>query len=160
MHAFLIFRMVFWIAIVTYVAMIIRSIVRQRYRTALLLLLIGMCVVGVVMYKLHTITDPYIIEPLSALPVPDNTAVGHSINGKMLSVVSTDNVVCVVDPGVSFAYRVVWLVPKPRTDTEHKLVEYKYVLQFHTNANDAHVNGLNSEVPNEIAVMADGNRWY
>lgn len=102
---------------------------------------------------------PYVLEPMKAMPAPHGARVGHMVNtnARTLSVFSSNSVVVVADPGVSFQYEVLWLVEKPRKDKPAGLLEYKFSLPKYAMAE--HINALGSKIPPGIQKVADGNQW-
>ncbi len=81
-------------------------------------------------WQVLTITDPYRIEPLASHPAPEGASVGHSVNSdsRLLSIVSRNEVIVVVDPGAAFRYEVTWIVEQPREDGTEVLREVTYKL--------------------------------
>jgi hypothetical protein len=117
--------------------------------------------VGVVAlaWRAYTFTGPYLVKPLSSSPAPAGTSVGYSFTScsRTLSVVSSNDVVVVSDPGVSFQYEVVWLVERPRKGGAHTLTEFRCELPQHAAA--GHINPLGSQIPPMIQEIADGGEW-
>lgn len=115
--------------------------------------------VAVVTFKAFTITEPFIVEPVTELAPPKGAKPGHEIKAdtRTLSVFSSNLVVVVADPGASFQYDVLWLVEKPREDGSGMLMEYRCELPKHAVAE--HINGIGSKLPPEILEAANGNRW-
>lgn len=110
-------------------------------------------------WKAFTITDPYLVKPLKCAPAPVGATVGDSITSgsHSLSVISSNDVVVVVDPGVSFLYEVVWLVERPRRDGKHTLLEFKCELPQHA---EGHIKPLGSHIPAKIRRVADESLWW
>jgi hypothetical protein len=136
----------------------IRSLVKRRFRSAAIVGLIGLAIIGVVaavVIEFCTMFDPYIVEPISASPAAQGSSVGHAITGRALLVVSSNAIVCVADPGASFHHEVLWIVARPRT--ERGLIEYSF--QLPENADPNHVNGLDADVPDEIVSAATESKW-
>jgi hypothetical protein len=77
-------------------------------------------------WKFLTVTDPYRVEPISASPAPVGAKVGYTVKNdtRTLSIISSNRVVVVADPGASFRYEVLWLVERPRKDGSAALMEY------------------------------------
>ena len=126
----------------------------------MVLVLIGLLVVSGAVFginKILGVTDPYIIESLSVSPAAPDAEIGYSIDDNVLSVVSSYDVVCVADPGISFLYEVVWLVPLPPATTVQELRVHKYGLPKF--ADPDHINGLDAEIPADIAEVASNNKW-
>ena len=128
----------------------------------IILLILGLILATAIGYVIHhvaTATDPYIISQLSALPATEGSTIGHTINtnARTLRVCSSNAVVVVADPGVSFHYEVVWIVAMPRADRSDNLMEYIFELPKY--AKPEHINPLGSELPEDIARVADGNQW-
>ena len=114
--------------------------------------------VAAVAWKAFTITDPYLVKPLTSSPAPAGASVGHSVSStRTLSIVTSNDVVVVADPGASFQYEVVWLVERPRKDGAHTLMEFKCELPQYA-AKD-HINPLGSQIPPKIQRLADGEQW-
>ena len=157
----LIIRLAVFASVIAYVVWIVRSFTRKQYRTAMVLIMIAMIVVGGVafaIYKVFSCFDPYIIEPQSVVEVAPNTKDGYSVAGGTLSVVSSNDVVCVADPGASFQYAAVWLAPLPPAKQGQVLRLYKFDLPG--NANTNHIYWLNAEAPANILEVATGdNQW-
>jgi hypothetical protein len=123
---------------------------------------LGIAVAGaltVAGWKVFRITDPYLVEPVTTLPAQNGAKTGHSIEGvtRVLSVVSSNRIIVVADPGVSFHYQVLWLVEKPRKDGSHTLMEYKCKLPKYVSAD--HLHPIGSEVPSRIQEIAEASQW-
>ena len=106
-----------------------------------------------------TVTDPYRVAPLTSYPASPGATVGHSVNSstRILSVVSSGEVVVVADPGESFRYEVVWLVEKPTAGSARALKEFRCNLpEF---ATESQIRPLGTPVPARIQHVADSNRW-
>jgi len=110
-------------------------------------------------WKTFTTTDPYLVRPLKASPAPVGASVGHSVasGSRTLSIVSSNNVVVVADPGASFQYEVVWLVERPRKDGAGTLREFKCELPQYAAVGQIHP--LGSQIPPKIQRVADGGQW-
>jgi hypothetical protein len=110
-------------------------------------------------WKAFTITDPYVVKPLTSSPAPAGASVGHSVGSgsRTLSIVSTNNVVVVADPGASFQYEVIWLVERSRKDGAHTLTEYRCELPQYAAAD--HINPLGSQIPLKIQRIAERAQW-
>jgi len=115
--------------------------------------------IAAVAWKAFTITDPYLVKPLTSSPAPAGASVGHSVasGSRTLSIVSTNDVVVVADPGASFQYEVVWLVERPRKDGTHTLTEFKCKLPQY--AAVGQINPLSAQIPPKIQRVADGGQW-
>jgi hypothetical protein len=125
-------------------------------------IMLGLAVlVGVAAFawKVFTITDPYLVKPLTSSPAPSGASVGHSVasGSRTLSIVSSDDVAVAADPGASFQYEVVWLVEHPRKDSTHTLMEFKCELPQYAAVD--HINPLGSQIPPKIQRAADGGQW-
>jgi hypothetical protein len=118
--------------------------------------LAGTLVLG---WKALTATDPYIVQPMATLPAPDGATVGHALEptSRMLSIVSSTDVVVVADPSASFRHEVLWLVERPSKTGERRLMEYKYTLQQPAVAD--HIHPIGSQVPLKIQQVTDGWPW-
>lgn len=115
--------------------------------------------VATLAWSTFTITDPYLVKPLTSSPAPAGASVGHSVasGSRTLYIVSSNDVVVVADPGASFRYEVVWLVERPRKDGGHTLMEFKCELpEF---AVVGQIKPLSSTIPPKIQQMADGGQW-
>src|SRR5689334_13867358 len=121
-----------------------------------LALLVG---VAAVAWKAFTITDPYLVKPLTSSPAPVGMSEGHSVSSgtRTLSVISSNDVVVVADPGASFQHEVVWLVEHPRKDGTHTLMQFKCELPQYAAVD--HINPLGSQIPPRIQRVADGGQW-
>ena len=110
-------------------------------------------------WEVLTVTNPYVVSPLSSSPAPASASVGRSIGSgsRILSVVSSLDVVVVADPGASFKYEVVWLVELPRKDGSHALKVFRCDLPQHASVDQ--IRSLGSAIPTEIQQTADGRRW-
>jgi len=110
-------------------------------------------------WKAFTITDPYLVRSLTSSPAPSDVSVGHSVvsGSRTLSIVSSNDVAVVADPGVSFQYEVVWLVERPRKDSTHTLMEFKCELPRYAAVD--HIKPLGSQIPPKIQRVADGGQW-
>jgi hypothetical protein len=77
-------------------------------------------------WKLLTVTDPYRVEPITASPAPTGAKVGYTVkmDTRTISIVSSNQVVVVADPGTSFRYEALWLIERPRKDGSASLIEY------------------------------------
>ena len=125
----------------------------------IILALIVATAIGYVIYQSVSVTEPYIISPISTLPAPEGSTIGHTIDidTRTLRVCSSNAVVVVADPGVSFLYEVLWIVAMPRAERLDNLVEYTYKLPEYAKAE--HINPLGSEIPDDIAKVAAGCQW-
>ena len=121
-----------------------------------LALLVG---IGAIAWEAFTITDPYLVKPLTSSPAPAGASVGHSVGGgsRTLSVVSSNDIVVVADPRVSFKYVVLWLVERPRKSRASTLMEYRCELPKYAAAD--HINPIGSRIPPKIQQVADGGQW-
>lgn len=121
-----------------------------------LVVLIG---VAALAWSTFTITDPYLVKPLTSSPAPAGASVGHSVasGSRTLSIVSSNDVVVVADPGASFRYEVVWLVERPRKDGARTLAEFKCELPQYAALGP--INPLGSQIPPKIQQVADGGQW-
>ena len=110
-------------------------------------------------YEVMTVTDPYVIKPISVVSAQLGAQTGHTVNREenTLSVVSSNHVIVIADPGSSFQYEVLWLIEKSARDKSDKLLLYKYDLPQH--AASEHINPLGSKIPTDIQRIADANRW-
>jgi hypothetical protein len=110
-------------------------------------------------WKAFAITDPYLVKPLASSPAPVGATVGHSvaIASRTLSIVSSNDVVVIADPGASFQREVVWLVERPRKNGTHTFMEFKCELPQVAAA--YRINPLGSPIPPKIQQAADGGRW-
>ncbi len=147
-------------SVIAYVVWTVRSFIRRRYRAGTILVLTGLVVVSCAVLSIHRllgVTDPYVIRPLSVSVAAPSAKVGCTIDGKTLSVVTSNDVVCVADPGVSFQYEVVWLVLRPPTAPTQELRVHTFELPAY--ADPDHVNGLDTEVPLDIVKVASDNKW-
>ena len=117
-------------------------------------------VVGISMlaWKAFTITDPYLVKQLTSSPAPVRAAIGHSLENASptLSIVSSNDVVVVADPGASFKYEVLWLVEHPRKSGASTLMEFRYELPKYAAAD--HINPIGSRIPPRIQQVADGGK--
>jgi hypothetical protein len=115
--------------------------------------------ISVLAWKTITITDPYVVKPITSTPAPVGASVGHSIGSatRTLSIVSSNDIVVVADPGASFQYEVLWLVERPRKDGTHTLMEYKCEMPQYAAA--GHINPVGSQIPPKIQQVADGGQW-
>jgi hypothetical protein len=86
-------------------------------------------------------------------------SVGHSVvsGSRTLSIVSSNDVAVVADPGVSFQYEVVWLVEHPRKDSTHTLMEFKCEMPQYAAIDQ--IKPLGSQIPPKIQRVADGGQW-
>jgi hypothetical protein len=118
-------------------------------------------VVGVaaLAWRAFTATDPYLVKPLTSSSASAGASVGYSIasGSRTLSIVSSNDVVVVADPGASFRYEVVWLVERPRKDGAHTLTEFKCELP--QGAAVDQIRPLGSAIPPEIQQVANGGQW-
>lgn len=115
--------------------------------------------VAALVWEAFTITDPYLVKPLSSSPAPAGASVGHSVTSgsRTLCVVSSNDVVVVSDPGVSFLYEVVWLVERPKKGGTHTLTEFRCELPQYAVADQ--INPLGSQIPPKVQQVANGGRW-
>jgi hypothetical protein len=68
------------------------------------LIVVGILVVAgisTLVWKAFTVTNPYLVKPLTFSPAPAGATVGHSLEhaSRTLSIVSSNIVVVVADPG-------------------------------------------------------------
>ena len=110
-------------------------------------------------WKAFTLTDPYLVKPLTSSPAPAGASIGHSCasGSRTLSIVSSNNIVVVADPGASFKYEVLWLVERPRKSGASTLMEYRCDLPQYAAAD--HINPIGSRIPPKIQQVADGGQW-
>jgi hypothetical protein len=115
--------------------------------------------VAVIAWTASTVTDPYLIRPLTSSPAPPGASVGFSVSSstRTLSIVSSNDVVVAADPGASFRYEVVWLVEHPRKDKTRTLMEFKCELPQYAAVD--HIHALGSQIPPKIQQVADGGQW-
>ena len=115
--------------------------------------------VGVLAWKFFTISDPYLVKPLRSSPAPVAAMTGYSVasGSRTLSVISSNDIVVVADPGASSTYEVVWLVQQPRKDGTHALMEFKCELP--PNAAVDRIEPLGSPIPPKIQKVANGRLW-
>jgi hypothetical protein len=115
--------------------------------------------VTVLAWKVFTVTNPYLIRPVTSSAAPNGASVGHSLNSgsRILSIVSSRDVVVVADPGASFNHEVVWLVEQPRKDGTQTLKEFRCDMPDHATLDQ--IKPLGSPVPTEIQQVADSGRW-
>jgi hypothetical protein len=115
--------------------------------------------ISLAVWKAATITDPYLVKPVTVSPAPEGAKVGHSVNSgtRTLSVISSNRVVVVADPGASFQYEVLWVVEQPRKDGSPALMEYKCQLPQYAAAD--HINPAGSKLPLKIQKTAGRDRW-
>jgi hypothetical protein len=112
--------------------------------------------ISMLAWKAFTITDPYLVKPLTSSPAPPGATVGYSLATatRTLSIVTSNDVVVVADPGASFRYEVLWLVERPKKDGAGTLMEYKCKLPQYAAAD--HINPIGSQIPPKIQQIADG----
>ena len=110
-------------------------------------------------WEVLTVTDPYRVEPLTSSAAPSSASVGYSVsNGsRILSIVSSGDVVVVADPGESFRYEVIWLVEQPRKDGSHNLKEFRCDLPEYAVLDQ--IRPLSTPVPAKIQQVADREQW-
>jgi hypothetical protein len=126
------------------------------------ILLLG-CVIltGISMlaWRALTITDPYIVKPMTSSPAPTGATVGYFVEStsRTLTIVSGNEVIVVADPGASFQHEVLWLVERPRKTGVSTLVEYKCVLPQYAAAD--YINPIGFPMPPKIRRVADKERW-
>ena len=120
-----------------------------------------LCATAILIFFLRAaaFTEPYMIKPMTASPAPNGVKVGHTMNAntRTLSVFSSNAVVVVADPGVSFQYEVLWIVEQQRNDKSDDLLEYRFELPEYAVAE--HINPIGSEIPPTILKAANGNQW-
>ncbi|MEI6809288.1 MAG: hypothetical protein WCN95_11260 [bacterium] len=153
-------RITILVALIAYIVWIIRSLARKRFRTAAVLIAIGMLIVGAAVfaiYKTLSITVPYLIEPTSVRPAAPGATVGYVLKGRTISVVSSNSIICISDPGVSFQYEVVWLVPKSQPIGKQDLMEFIFPLPAYADAR--HINGPDVAAPPDIKTVASEGKW-
>jgi len=126
---------------------------------SVVLVLAALVGVATLAWKSFAVTDPYLVKPLTSFPAPVGASVGHSVasGSRTLSIVSSNDVVVVADPGASFRYEVVWLVERSRKDGAHTLMEFKCQLPQYAALGP--INPLGSQIPPKIQQVADGGRW-
>jgi len=109
-------------------------------------------------WKAFTVTDAYLVKPLTASPAPPGARIGHSVasGSRTLSIVSSNDVIVVADPGASFQYEVIWLVERPRKDGAHTLTEFKCELPQYAAIDQ--IKPLGSRIPLKIQRTADGGQ--
>jgi hypothetical protein len=109
--------------------------------------------------KALTITQPYLVKPLTSSPAPSGASIGHSVasGSRTLSVVTSNDVIVVADPGASFKHEVLWLVERPRKDGARTLLEFKCQLPRY--AAIGHINPIGSQIPPKIQGVAEGGNW-
>lgn len=110
-------------------------------------------------WKAFTITDPYLVLPLASSPAPPGVRIGHSVasGSRMLSIVTSNDVIVVADPGASFQHEVLWLVERPRKDGARALLEFRCELPKY--ATIGHINPIGSQIPPKIQRVAEGGNW-
>ena len=115
--------------------------------------------ITVLAWEVFTITDPYLVKPLTSSLAPTTADVGHSVSSgsRTLSIVSSSDIIVVADPGASFKHEVVWLVERPRKDGGHTLREFRCELP--DDAAIDQIMPLGSPIPTKIQQIADGGRW-
>lgn len=130
-----------------------------KKKTFVVLGVVVVTVISMLVWTALTITEPYIVKPMASSPAPVGATVGHSVSSgsRTLSIVSSNDVVVVADPGASFRYEVIWLVERPRKDGANTLVEYKCELPKYAAAD--HINSIGSLIPPKIQQIADGGKW-
>ena len=111
--------------------------------------------VFVIVWKMVTVTDPFVVEPISVSPAPKGTRVGYVVDAgtRTLSIVSGSRVIVVADPGASFQYVDLWLVEKPRRDGSRNLLEFNYQLPAYSVGE--HIHPVGSPIPSKIQRAAD-----
>ena len=84
---------------------------------------------------------------------------GYSVkNGtRTLSIVSSNQVVVVADPGASFRYEELWLVETPRKDGSDALMEYTCQLPKYAVLD--HINPPTAQPPSKIQRAAEARGW-
>jgi len=114
---------------------------------------------GVLAWNFFTITDPYVVKLLSSSPAPLGSMTSFSVanDTRTLSVISSNDVVVVSDPGADFKYEVLWLVEHPRKTGTHALVEFRFKLPKSAAADKIEL--LGTEIPPKIRKVADGQLW-
>jgi hypothetical protein len=114
--------------------------------------------ISILAWKALTITDPYLVKPLTSSPALPGATVSYSLATatRTLSIVTSNDVVVVADPGASFRYEVLWLVERPKKDGASTLMEYKCKLPQYAAAD--HINPIGSQIPPKIQQVADGER--
>lgn len=115
--------------------------------------------ISMIVWETLTITDPYMVKPLTSSPTPIGATVGQSLesDSRTLSIVSSNDVVVVADPGASFRYVVLWLVERPRKNGVSTLMEYRFALPQYASAD--HINPVGSRIPTNIQQVADRGQW-
>ena len=119
---------------------------------AFLVVMAGTCI----LFKVFTVTEPYVIKPINVVTATSGAPVNHVINTNtgILSVFSSNLVVVVADPGASFQHEVLWLVAVPRTDQSRELKEYRFKMPKFAMAE--HVNEIGVALPDKIRKAANG----
>lgn len=110
-------------------------------------------------WEVFTVTDPYLVSPLTSSPAPASASVGHSVDSgsRTLSVVSSSDIIVVADPGASFKYEVIWIVERPREDGSNALKEFICNLPEYAAVDQ--IKPLGTPVPTEIQQTANGRQW-
>ena len=110
-------------------------------------------------WEVFTVTDPYVVSPLTSSPAPAGAKVGHSVSSgsRLLSIVSVSGVVVVADPGASFKHEIIWLVEQPKKGISHTIMEFTCELPQYAAVDQ--IRPLGSPVPTKIQKVADGRRW-
>jgi hypothetical protein len=136
----------------------------QAITKKLIMVGVTICVVfgggiSIFVWKAAHIISPYIVKPLKYSLAPVGSVVGFSIQSdtRTLSIVSSNDVLVVADPGVSFKYEELWLVERPRKNGDTSLLEFKFLLPEHATAE--HINPISSRIPPKIQQLADDGSW-
>lgn len=110
-------------------------------------------------WEVFTVTDPYVVVPLASSSAPANARVGVLVGSgsRTLSIVSSNDVVVVADPGTSFKHEVIWIVEQPRKDGSHELKEFTCSLSEYAKVDQ--IRPMGSSIPNKIQQAAKGYRW-
>jgi hypothetical protein len=127
--------------------------------TLALLAILVVTVIGYAGYTAFTVTDPYVVKPASIEPAKKEAIIGYSFDkeSKTLSVTTSKDVILVADPGKSFKYVEIWILERPRASNDTLLSEYKFhVSEF---AQDDKIHFANTEIPTEIAKVAQRTEW-
>jgi hypothetical protein len=109
---------------------------------------------AVLLSQVLAVTDPYIVKPIASQAARAGLTSGHFVDGagRVLSVLSSNDVVVVADPGASFSHEVLWLVEQTRKTGDRTLMEFTYVLPQH--AAPEHIKPLGSQVPAKLMQLA------
>ena len=110
-------------------------------------------------WRFLTVTDPYRVEPITESPAPVGAKAGYTVKNdtRTLSIISSNRVVVVADPGASFQYEVLWLVERPRKDGSTALIEYSCKLPEAAAVD--HINPPTAQLPPKIQKASEATGW-